>query len=154
MDRTLRVLIILFAGGFGVALLCVGVTEFFQQRRLLTSAHPVQAEIIDSSVRCIDSSAARPGAYCAAVRFRYRIDGAEYESDRLYPTFIRPGYESPASAAAELAPFPPRANVVAHVDPEDPARAFLVPRGTSMPLMCILLGLVIPPVSWIAGRRI
>lgn len=154
MDRTLRVLIIFLAGSFGLALLGVGFAEFFQQRRLLASSHPVQAEIIESSVRCVDASAARAGAYCAAVRFRYRFDGAEYESDRLYPTFIRPGYETSASAAADLAPFPPRASVVAHVDPEDPAHAFLVLRGTSMPLMCIVLGLVIPPVSWLAGRRI
>ena len=123
----------LIFGGGGLALLDVGVTQYFLQRRLMANAIAIEVEIIKSQIfksvsadtdqrlnRNNSTTSFRP-----EIRFRYTFAEREYESDLLRPTIIVRGYASAEKAAKELAPFHIGAKALAHVDPQHPDKAFL-----------------------------
>ena len=154
-----QIITFLIFGGFGLVMLYVGVTQWFQQRRNLANAVRVDAEIVHSQVftstsadtdsrlgRSTSTTSHRPD-----VRFRYQVLGTQFESDLLYPTSIVQGYAGRESAAAELAPFPLGAMVRAYVDRDQPEKAFLVPTATKGPMVFIVIGLVLPPLAWFVG---
>jgi hypothetical protein len=147
-------------GGFGLVLLYVGVTQFVQQRRLLTRARPVDAVITMSEVfsstdkdrdgsRTTSTTTHRPD-----VKFKYVVAGREYESERLYPTTITRTYASREAAAEELRAFPVGATVQAHVCDGDPDKAYLVAEAGTGPLVFMIVGLLVPPVAWFASRLV
>jgi len=157
-----RIIVTVIFGGFGLVLAFVGVKQFFLQRRLLANAEQVDAVIVHSEVftsttsntdrrtlRSNSTTSHRPD-----VRFRYRVAGAEYESDLLYPTIIVQAYASRQSAAEELARFPLDAKVRAYVDPTLPDKAYLNATGGNGPVVFIIVGLLLPPIAWIVGRYI
>jgi hypothetical protein len=70
------------------------------------------------------------------VRYRYRADGREHESGRIYPG----PWSTTAGDSEELrARFPAGSAATAYVDPDDPARAFLVPFRSFLPYLVALL---------------
>jgi hypothetical protein len=157
-----RVIVFIIFGGFGLVMLYVGTTQFFQQRRLITYAVKVKAVIIYSAVftstsadtdnrlgRSNSTTTHRPD-----VKFTYDVAGKHYESDLLYPSIIVATYGSRDSAAEELKPFPVGANVEAFVDPSLPDKAFLVKESSIGPIVFILIGVILPPVSWWVGKFI
>ena len=157
-----RIIVTLIFGGFGLVLAFVGIRQFFMQRRLLANAQPVDAVIVHSAVftsttadtdsrplRSNSTTSHRPD-----VRFRYKVGGADYESDLMYPTIIVQSYASRESAAEALAPFPLHANVRAFVDPTLPDKAYLIAAGTKGPIVFIILGLALPPIAWFVGKYV
>jgi hypothetical protein len=154
-----RVVIMILFGGGGLVLLYVGVTQYFQQKRLLANATRVDAEIIASTVFTSTSGGVgdkplqdtRTTTHRPDVRFRYVVKGKTYESDLLRPTIIVRTYGSESSAAEELAPFPVGARVPAWVDPSLPDKAFLLAESSSTPVVFMVLGALLPPVAWFAG---
>ncbi|HZW07802.1 MAG TPA: DUF3592 domain-containing protein [Phycisphaerales bacterium] len=156
--------IIVFAavGCVGLAFLYIGLTEVVTQRRLLARAVPVRAEIVHSSVResrsaDTDHRLLRDNSttsYTVDVRFRYQVNGSLFESDTIRPTVIVQGHGSRSSAEAEIAPFPVGATVDAWVDPQLPDRAFLVRGSFAGPMVFTILGLLLPPVGWLASRLV
>ena len=157
-----QIITFIIFGGFGFAMLFVGVKQFLQQRRNLTNAEQVDATIVHSQVFTSTSSNTdrRLGrsnsttTHRADVRFRYRVSGTEYESDLMYPTSIVQGYASESSAAAELAPFPMNAVVRAFVDPAHPEKAFLIAEARKGPIVFIVIGLLLPPLAWFIGKYV
>lgn len=157
-----RIITFVIFGGFGFVLLYVGVTQYFQQRRSLTYAERVDAEIIHSEVFTsttsdTDSRLGRSNSTTSHrpdVKFRYVVGGQQYESDLLYPTIIVQGYASRESAAEELTPFPLHAKVRAYVDPSHPEQAFLIAQAVKGPIAFIIIGLLLPPLAWFVGKYV
>ena len=88
------------------------------------------------------------------MKFRYRVGGAEYESDLLYPTIIVQTYASRESAAEALMPFPLTAAVKAYVDPTLPGKAYLIASAGAGPVVFMVLGLLLPPIAWLVGKYV
>ena len=155
-----RIITFIIFGGFGFVLLYVGVTQYFQQRRLLANAQRVDARIVHSEVftsksantdrrllRDNSTTTHRPD-----VKFRYHVGGTEYESDLLHPNIIVTSYASHDAAAEALKPFPLNATVQAFVDPSLPGKAYLISSAGNGPLVFMILGLILPPLSWWVGK--
>jgi len=152
----------LIFGGGGLALLYVGVTQYFLQRRLMANAIAIEVEIIKSEIfksvsadtdqrlhRNNSTTSFRP-----EIRFRYTFAEREYESDLLRPTIIVRGYASVENATKELAPFHIGAKALAYVDPQHPDKAFLEKEAFAGPAVFIIIGIVLPPLAWIVGKYI
>ena len=157
-----RIIVVIIFGGFGLVMLYVGVTQLVTQRRLLANAERVDAVIVHSAVfsstsRDHDPSPSRNTStttHRPDVRFRYRVQGTEYESDLMYPNIIVQTYASRESAADALAPFPVNATVRAYVDPSLPDKAYLIATAGSGPMVFIIVGLLLPPVAWFVGKYV
>jgi len=120
-----------------LALLAAAVNAFLiaaQERRLATW-QPAAAVVTESGERTYRTT--RGGSSRAVrIRYRYRADGREHESDRIYPG----PWSTTAGDSEELrARFPAGSAVTAFVDPDDPARAFLVPFRSFLPYLAVLL---------------
>ncbi|MCA8897061.1 MAG: DUF3592 domain-containing protein [Amphiplicatus sp.] len=157
-----RLIVYLLFGGMSIMFLYVGATQFFLQRRLMANAKPVEAEILKSEVDMSTSADTdrRVGrdnstnSYSPEVLFRYEIGGVSYESDLLRPNIIVRGYASRDAAAEDLAPFPVGAKVTAYVDETKPDKAFLIAENGSGPIVFLILGLLLPPLSLLVARII
>jgi hypothetical protein len=154
----LRLVITAVFGSFGLVLLYVGARQYIQQRRLLSHANPVDAEVVVSEVQSSTSSGTGSGplrksgttSHVAVVKFRYEVGGAWHESDLLRPTSIARGHASRDAAAAELEPYPVGARVTAFVHPALPDKGYLVQEASAAPVVFIVLGILLPPVVWFA----
>lgn len=160
--RVLPIVVYAVVAGFGLMMLYVGLTEFAAQRRAMSSAAAVEAEIVSSSVsesRSSDTDT-RPlrdnstVSYTSNVRFRYAVAGMTYESDQLRPTVIVQGHASRDGAEEEIRAYPAGARVNAWVDPAAPERGFLVKEKSAGPLVFLVLGLVLPTIGWFASRLV
>ena len=162
MTLAVRAAIMLVFGTFGVVMLWVGVTQYFQQKRLLARASAIEAEIIESRVKSSTSSnmdrrplrSTSTTTHAPVMRFRYTLGGAVYESDMLRPSIIERTYASADDARAELSPFPVGARVTAMVDPSLPERAFLVNEASAAPVVFVIVGLLVPPLAFLAGKLV
>ena len=157
-----RIITLIICCGFAAMFLYVGAMQFWQQRRNLAHAEPVDALIVHSAVKMsktrdtdqrvgFSNSTTR---YLPEVRFRYVVAGTEYESERLHPTVIEQEYASELAAAEVLTPFPLAARVRAHVDRAHPDRAFLIAERSNGPLVFLILGVLLPPLGWIIGKYV
>ncbi len=157
-----RVLIMLVFCGFACVMLYVGFTQYLQQRRLLSAARAVEAEIIESRVEVSRSADTdnRPlrdnstSSYRPVVRFRYRVGQQPYVSDMLRPTIILRSYASKEAAQEELTPYPQGAVVTAHVCDDEPSKGFLIAEASVGPVVFMIVGLIIPPIVWFISRYI
>jgi hypothetical protein len=157
-----RIIVFVIFGGFGLVMLYVGLTQLITQRRLLADAERVDAVIVHSEVFSSTSSDTDPRPLRSTsttthrpdVRFRYRVGGGEYESDLMYPTIIVRTYASREAAAEALAPYPLQATVRAYVDPSLPDKAYLIASAGNGPLVFIIVGLLLPPIAWFAGKYV
>ena len=157
-----RIITFVIFGGFGLVMLYVGVTQFFQQRRSLTNAERVDAiithsEVFTSTSADTDNRLGRSNStttHRPNVKFRYRVAGEQYESDLMYPTVIVTSYPSRSMAAEALAPFPVNAKVRAYVDPSHPEQAFLIASSRNGPVVFIIIGLLLPPIAWWVGKYV
>jgi hypothetical protein len=152
----MRVLFLTLFTIFGLVLFGVGAQQYLQQRRLTAHPQRVPATITRSEVVPITSSEqgsrSRVKAYRPEVRFSYVVAGNTYESELLRPTIIGADFASHEEAAAQLAPFPKGASVSAYVNPSLPDKAYLVRETTSGPLVFMLVGLGVPPLTWLVLR--
>jgi hypothetical protein len=155
--RVAAIIVMIVFGGFGAMMLYVGITQHFEQKRLLSSAQTVEAEITRSEV--VASTTKRVGetgtgttTYGPEVAFAYEVGGVKYSSTRLYPTIIAVTHGSHDSAAEVLRPFPLGAKVKAFVDATMPDKAFLIAQAGAGPMVFIIVGLLVPPVAWAVAR--
>jgi hypothetical protein len=156
----LQAVVYTIIAGFGLVMLYVGLGEAVAQRRALRSAVPVEATVVSSGVRESRSSDTdhRPlrdnstSSFLPEVKFRYAVGGKAYESDLLRPTVIVRGYASREGAAEAVRPFAVGSAVTAWVDPAAPERAFLIRESSVGPVVFIILGLLLPPLGWLASR--
>jgi hypothetical protein len=154
------IIVFVIFGGFGLVMLYVGVTQHLEQKRLLANARPVEVEITRSEVKASTSKGTEgsPGrgttSYAPEVEFRYRVGGVEYTSDRIYPTIISRGYASHDGAAELIRPFRAGTRVKAFVDQTRPEKAFLIAEAGAGPMVFMIVGVLLPPVAWLAGRLI
>lgn len=155
-----RIIVLLIFGGFGVYMAGVGITQLFLQRRLLSTSRAVEAEIVESEVEHTKSADTdnRPlrdnstNSYRPVVKFRYSIGERSYVSDMLRPTIIVRSYASKEAAAEELAPFPLGAKVTAFVCDAEPDKAFLIADASVGPMVFMIVGTLLVPISWFVGR--
>lgn len=156
-----RIIVLILFGGLGAVMFTVGLRQHMQERRLLAAARPVPAVITLSQVRTSTSADTdrrllrdnSTTTHTPEVRFRYEVAGKTYESDMLQPCEILTS-GSREGAAEKLLPFPVGAEVTAYVDPREPHKAFLIPEKSAAPTVFILIGMLLPPVAWLAGKLI
>ena len=157
-----RIITLIICCGFAGMFLYVGAMQFWQQRRNLARAEPVDALIVHSAVKVSKTrdTDQRVGfsnsttSYLPEVRFKYAVAGAEYTSERLYPSIIERGYGSESEAAEVLAPFPLQAKVRAHVNAAHPDQAFLIAERSNGPVVFLILGMLLPPLGWFVGKYV
>lgn len=139
-------------GGMGFMLLYVGATQWWLQRRLMRHARPVMARIVRSEVfSSTPSDSDDTITHRPELRFRYQCGGQTWESDLIHPTVIVQGHGSQDAAAQTLADYPLGASVMAFVDPAHPDKGFLKPQASIGPAVFTVLGLLLPPLSWMIG---
>src|SRR5215212_2320569 len=157
-----RIITLIICCGFAAMFLYVGAMQFWQQRRNLAHAKPIDAVIVHSAVKVSKTrdTDERVGfsnsttTYLPEVRFRYAVAGTEYESERLHPSIIEQSYGSELAAAEVLAPFPLEARVRAHVNTAHPDQAFLIAEKGNGPLVFLILGVLLPPLGWLVGKYV
>ena len=157
-----RIITLLLFCAFASMFLYVGAMQFWQQRRNLAHAEPVDALIVHSTVKVSKTrdTDQRVGfsnsttSYSPEVRFRYTVAGAEYESERLYPSIIERGYASESAAAEVLAPYRLETKVRAHVNTAHPEQAFLIAEKSNGPIVFLILGVLLPPLGWVVGKYV
>jgi len=157
-----RIITLIICCGFAAMFLYVGAMQFWQQRRNLAHAEPVDAIIVHSAVKVSKTpdTDQRVGfsnsttSYLPEVRFRYGVAGTEYMSERLRPSIIEQSYGSEREAAEVLAPFPLDARVRAHVNKAHPDQAFLIAERSNGPLVFLVLGVMLPPLGWVVGKYV
>lgn len=150
MDYVMLAIFVLMFGGLGIMLIVVGTRELFIQRRVMTSAVPVEAVILSAEVKSsrsadTDQRLLRDNSttsHTPEVRFEYVFNGVRYESDMLYPTVIVTGYASRESAAEEIREYTPGAKVKAYADASFPERGFLRLESSSNPKWFIVAGVL------------
>jgi hypothetical protein len=120
-----------------VALACVplltGAWLAFSQHRLVTSAQPVDAVVLESRDELVRTK--KSTTRYAHVRYRYAFDGRDHESTQLYPSALY--VDDPTDDL--LAQYPAGARVTAWVDPAAPSRAFLLRAHSFLPYAIVLL---------------
>ena len=72
------------------------------------------------------------------VRYRYRVDGQDYEADGVEPGDL--GLQNSAASREQGRAYQPGAQVAIAYDPRNPARAYLLPGPSSPSLMLALVG--------------
>jgi hypothetical protein len=104
------------------------------QRRLADRARTTDGTVLRSeAVEQSPLFRERSTDFEAAVTYRYRVAGREYEGSDVWPGRIRPHAADGARRYVEqfLREYPEGATVEVHYDPAEPSRAFLEPhRGT------------------------
>jgi len=160
----LRLIVLVIFGGFGIFMLCVGASQFAQQRRLLSTAQPVDALIVVSKVNTTTDTSSSSGSgnfrggtrttHTPQVEFTYTFQGAEYRSDMIYPTIIGTAYGSFDAAQEEIRAFPADARVKAFVSDSAPGKAFLKPIAGWGPVVFMIVGVVTPIVAWCVGKLV
>ncbi len=138
----------LMFGGLGVMLIFVGTRELFVQRRITSTAVPIEATVLSTKVissRSMDTDSRTlrdnsTTSHLPEVRFAYTFGGVRYESDLLYPTVIHHAYASAEEAAATIAEYKPGATTSAFADASHPERGFLRMRKSCGPVWFIVAG--------------
>lgn len=158
----MRWIFVLMFAGLGAMMVYVGVTQYVLQQRIAEHARPIEVEIIRSEVtRSVssdtDQRALRDNSsttYAPEVRFRYIVNGREYESAMVRPNIIETTYGSHEAAAAELVEYPLGARVQAWVDDAHPENAFLILEKGIGPIVFVFVGLIALGVAFLAFRFI
>lgn len=145
---------------FGLAMLYVGVTQFFMQRTLTTDPRRVTVKITRSDVTSHRSSDTdhrtlrdnSTTTYRPNVSFSYEINGKVYASELLKPTVIEQTYGSHDAAADAIRDFPVGSTVQAYYRPEYPDKAYLLRETSAGPIVFVLVGLFAPVASWLVVK--
>jgi len=109
----------------GLAVACYSGWRWSEESRLIETAIAVPAEVMAARVDdwTSGSGTSRERHYKPVVRYRYEVGSQLYESERVTPL----GDSGSKQWARQLvARFPVGSRVTAHVDPGEPANAFLV----------------------------
>jgi len=117
----------------------------------LDNTAEVTAEITDTGVEQVQKPSRGREAYVPTVTFRYRFQGTDYTSDRIFPKRSQPEYNDRSTAESRLAPYRIGDCVTAYVDPDDPGAAFLENSRSGKPVGAIVFGLAL---SLFSGGRL
>ncbi len=112
---------------FGVIIFVMGVVLYFVHswQRLTTERSKSWPSVVGTIISsALEKSAAKGAVYAVAVRYRYRVAGKDYESDRV---FWGPQEGREEEMAEIVAAYPAGKDVWVQHDPTDPASAVLRP---------------------------
>lgn len=133
LTKVTIIALLLTAGAIGY-----GGYDYIQQSNAIDDAVAVNATVTETD---IEQTGGRRGIdYTADVRFTYEYEGTEYTSDRLFPSTLRPTYDTESKAESVLEPYETNETVTAYVDPSDPANGFLEQRRTDSPFVLSGIG--------------
>jgi len=127
---------LLMAAG-GVLLIVLGLVMHLAERRVRRKARPVPAMVVDSG-----SSRVGDGRM-AWVRYRYTVDGKEYQSSRVYPPAAMQTRGGFSHVRRILRRYPKGSRVTAHYFPQKPESAFLENRFEWLHAVPFVLGLAL-----------
>jgi hypothetical protein len=130
--------------GFGVIVFAIGLLLYISQLRQGLRADAskrwptTSATIVSSALELSPDSRRR---YRAAVQYRYRVGGKDYESNRV---FWGGGEGRQKHMASVVATYPAGNRVKVYCDPQNPAEAVLDPtqNAGSKPLVLYAMGLM------------
>ena len=130
--------------GFGLIAIAIGVAlyvfQFRQGLRATASKRwPVSSGTITSSA--LEKSPAGRWRYRAAVQYRYRVGGKEYQSDRI---FWGGNEGRQRHMVSVIAAYPEDSKVPVRYDPQNPAEAVLDPAQNigSRPLVLYAMAMI------------
>jgi hypothetical protein len=126
----------------GIGILGVGAYSYVADSAVLDDRVEVTAEVVDTGVEEVPASRGNT-AFVPNVTFQYRFNGTEYTSNRLYPGRAQPTYGNRSSAEAQLSAYPVGETVTAYVDPDSPARAFLIDSRSGLGIGALAVGVLI-----------
>lgn len=134
-------------GGFDTVL----ALQYLRERRARTEWVEVDATVLSSEV--VSSRSSDGTTYLPEVRFTYRFEGQDHESDRYsFGTFST---SDRSYARGVVRDHPEGAEVRALVDPEDPAEAVLDASGDAFPKGVVLFLTPFHCVGlWLIGRML
>jgi Protein of unknown function (DUF3592) len=125
--------------------LFIGFNEIYKQQQLITNAIAVQATIESSHVETSISSSGSGNAsrteYIPIVQYTYTIDNTNHTTHSVWPA--PRAFSTQSEAAAIASQFKPSQIVTAHVDPANPASAYLLLRWSAAPYLAVAIA---PPV--------
>jgi len=126
----------------GLAVACYSGWRWSEESRLIEAAVAVPAQV--TAVQVDDWSSgtgtSRERHYKPIVRYRYEVGGQLYESERVTPLGDS---GSKQWAQGLVARFPVGSRVTAHVDPAEPANAFLVEQASWKARVGLVVGLAV-----------
>jgi uncharacterized protein DUF3592 len=130
--------------GFGAIAIAIGVALYISQfrqglRATASKRWPVSPGTVIASA--LEKSPGGRWRYRAAVQYRYRAGGKEYQSDRI---FWGGNEGRQKHMASVIAAYPQGAKVSVHYDPQDPAEAVLDPAQNigSRPLVLYAMAMI------------
>lgn len=130
----------LIFSGFAGLFLAVGIYAARRQAKRLATYRPVPATVIASEVE--RRSTGKGQSYEPRIRFRYMAGGRTHECDTPLPVDGIKGGGSEDWAQQLVGRYPAGANTTAYVDPDDPAKAFLVREASIGPYVFILFPMI------------
>lgn len=110
---------------------------------------PVSARILKTDIKAVRGD--KGTSYTPVVRYRYSVNGAQYQSTQVLPLTISASY---AWASKLRDRFQAGQVVTAYVNPSRPASAFLVRQVSLLPLLFVAIPLLMVGVlAWIASMQ-
>jgi Protein of unknown function (DUF3592) len=130
--------------GFGVIAIAIGVALYVAQFRQGLRANaskrwPVSSGTVIASA--LEKSPDGRWRYRAAVQYRYRVGGKEYQSDRI---FWGGNEGRQRHMASVIAAYPEGCKVSVHYDPQNPSEAVIDPAQNigSRPLVLYAMAMI------------
>ncbi len=115
-----------------------GVWTIWDQHRVITSARPVKAKVIDHRTK--DLKAKGVVVKVPLVKYEYTVNGQLYTCESVTPAELM---LPDTWAQSVFQQFPIGAQTEARYDPRDPSQAFLIAKYSVYPYLPLLVSLVI-----------
>ena len=122
----------------GLGTMGYGAYSYAVQSSALSSAEPVDATIVSTSVE--EHAQRRGTGYSPHATFDYTYHGETYTSSNVYPGKLPREFGSEEDARAKLEGYEPGDTVTAYVPSDAPGNAFLKHESSNKPLLVIGLG--------------
>jgi len=125
-------------GAFLAVFVAVGLGLFGAEVYRLYAWQATPARVLSTNIKSVRGSKGAT-SYQPVVRYQYVIDGRAYQSDRVHPITLS---ASRRWAESVLSRFRPGQEVMAYVNPSQPASAYLVHELSYLPLIFVAFPLL------------
>lgn len=134
-------------GAFLAIFVAAGLGFFASEVYRVATWQPVSARVLSTDIKAVRGD--KGTSYAPVVRYRYSVNGAQYESRQVLPLSISASY---GWATRLRDRFRPGQVVTAYVNPSNPASAFLVRDVSLVPLWFVAIPLLMVGVlAWFAS---
>jgi hypothetical protein len=117
-----------------------GIYLIYREYRQATVYRSVDGRVLSSELatRHIQSAKIRPAAFTPKVRYKYQVDGQDYEGSRI--RMYKENSSNKKAMARMQERYPEGSRVKVYYDPDDPSTAVLEPGFTAISFAILLVG--------------